>query len=73
MGQAEMVGTDIYSLLQKEDALKGSGMSTMMGIAICKAIVDMFGGEFFMDTESAKKTIFSFWFPCTMKDTYKDV
>jgi len=72
MGQAEVVGTDIYSLLQSEDALKYSDMSNRLGIAICKAIVDMLGGEFFMD-ESANKTILSFWFPCTMKDIYKDL
>ena len=33
----------------------------------------MFGGEFFMDSEDGKKTVASFWFPCTMKDIYKDI
>ena len=73
IGQAELVGTDIYSLLQKDDALKQSGKSSILGLAICRAIVDMFGGEFYMDSESGKKTVATFWFPCKMKDTYKDV
>ena len=73
MGQAELVGTDIYSFLQKENALRDSGKSSVLGLAICRAIVDMFGGEFFMDTENGKKTVATFWFPCEMKDIYKDL
>lgn len=73
IGQAELVGADIYSFLQKEDALKDAGKSSLYGLAICRAIVDMFGGEFYMDTEYDKKTVASFWFPCKMKDIYKDV
>lgn len=72
MGQSELVGADIYSLLQDEDALKGSIMSSALGLAISKAIVEMFGGEFFMDSENGK-TFASVWFPCQMKDTYKDL
>ena len=73
MGQAELVDTDIYSFLQKDDALKDSSKSSMLGLAICRAIVDMFGGEFFMDAENDKKTVANFWFPCVMKDIYKDL
>lgn len=73
VAQTEQVDNDIYSILQKEDALKDSGQSSVLGLAICRAIVDMFGGEFFMDTESGKKTVASFWFPCEMKDIYKDI
>lgn len=73
MGQAELVGTDIFAFLQKEDALKDSGKSSMFGLAICRAIVDMFGGEFYMDSENEKKTVATFWFPCEMKDIYKDI
>ena len=73
MGQAELVDTDIYSFLQKDDALKDSAKSSMLGLAICRAIVDMFGGEFFMDAENDKKTVANFWFPCVMKDIYKDL
>ena len=73
VGQAELVGDDIFSYLQKEEALKDVGKSSVLGLAICRAIVDMFGGEFFMDSEDGKKTIASFWFPCTMKDIYKDL
>ena len=73
MGQAELVDADIYSFLQKDDALKDSAKSSMLGLAICRAIVDMFGGEFFMDAEHDKKTVANFWFPCVMKDIYKDL
>ena len=73
MGQSELVGDDIFSFLQKDEALKDAGKSSMLGIAICRAIVDMFGGEFYLDSGSDKKTVASFWFPCTMKDIYKDI
>lgn len=72
IGQSELVGADIYSLLQEEDALKGSIMSSALGLAICKAIVEMFGGEFFMDSDN-DKTLATVWFPCKLKDTYKDL
>lgn len=73
VGQVDLVGADLYSFLEKKEALKDSGTSTLFGIAISKAIVDMFGGELFMETENEKKTIVSFWFPCELKDAYKDV
>lgn len=73
MGQSEPVGDDIYSFLQKEDALKDSSKHSLLGLSICRAIVDMLGGEFFMDTENDKKTVAHFWFPCQMKDIYKDI
>ena len=73
MGQAELIGADIYSFLQKEDVLQQSSESSVFGLAICKAIVDVLGGEFYMDTEYDKKTVASFWFPCTMKDIHKDM
>ena len=71
--QTELVGHDVYSFLQKEDALKDSGNSSVLGLAICRAIVDMFGGEFYIDSENGKKNVASFWFPCEMKDLYKDL
>ena len=73
MGQSELMGADIYSFLQKEEALKDSDKAPLLALAICRAIVDMLGGEFIMDTENNKKTITSFWFPCEMKDIYKDI
>ena len=72
IGQSELVGVDIYSLLQEENALKNSVMSSALGMAISKAIVEMFGGEFYMDSDN-DKTLASVWFPCQMKDTYKDL
>lgn len=73
MQQPEQVDNDIYTILQKEDALKDSSKFSVLGLAICRAIVDMFGGEFFMESENGKKTVASFWFPCEMKDVYKDI
>lgn len=73
MGQAELVSADIYSFLQEDDALRDSGKSSVLELALCRAIVDMFGGEFYMDSENEKKTIATFWFPCEMKDIYKDI
>ena len=72
IGQAELIGADIYSFLQKEDALKHVNESSVLGLSICKAIVDVLGGEFYMDTEYDKKTVASFWFPCKMRDTQKE-
>ena len=68
IGQSELVGVDIYSLLQEENALKDSVMSSALGLAISKAIVEMFGGEFYMDSDN-DKTLASVWFPCHLKDT----
>lgn len=73
MEQAELAEGDIYSYLEKEDALKNADKSSPIGLAICRAIVDMFGGEFFMDSGADNKTVASFWFPCKMKDIYKDL
>lgn len=73
MGQAELIGTDIYSFLQKEDALKNAASSSVLGLSICRAIVEVLGGEFYMDTAYDKKTVASFWFPCEMKDIHKDM
>ena len=73
MGQAELLGADIYAFLQKEDALKDVSNSSVLGLSICKAIVEVLGGEFYMDTEYDKKTVASFWFPCKMKDTHRDM
>ena len=73
MGLSELAGEDIYSFLQKDDAIKDAGNTSLFGIAICRAIVDMFGGEFYLDSGADKKTVASFWFPCTMKDIYKDI
>ena len=72
-GNAELIGTDIYSFLQKEDALKHVNESSILGLSLCRAIVEMLGGEFYMDTEYERKTVASFWFPCRMRDRYKDM
>lgn len=73
MGKTELIDADIISLVQKENALKDFGKSSHLGFAISRAIVDMLGGELFVDSENGKKTVASFWFPCEMKDIYEDV
>ena len=73
MGQAEVIGADIYSFLQKEDALTQVNESPLLGLATCRAIVEMLGGEFYMDTEYDKKTVAAFWFPCKMVNMHKDM
>jgi len=73
IGQAEVIGADIYSFLQKEDALTQVNESSVLGLSICKAIVEMLGGEFYMDTEYDKETVASFWFPCKLTDKHKDM
>ena len=72
-GKAELIGSDIYSFLQKEDALKHVNESSILGLSLCKAIVDMLGGEFYMDTAYERKTVATFWFPCRMRDRHKDM
>jgi K+-sensing histidine kinase KdpD len=72
-GQADILGADIYSYLQKEDALMNANDSSAFGLSVCKAIVDMLGGEFYVDTEYDKKTVTCFWIPCKMRDTHKDM
>ena len=71
IGQAELLSEDIYSFLQKEDALTQVNESSVLGLSICRAIVEMLGGEFYIDTEYDKKTVASFWFPCKMVDIHK--
>lgn len=59
--------------IKKEDMLQQGNHSSVLGLSICRAIVEMLGGEFYMDTAYDKKTVASFWFPCEMKDTHKNV
>jgi K+-sensing histidine kinase KdpD len=73
IGLADLAKEDFFAILQKDDSLKDAGKSSRFGIAICRAIVDMLGGEFYLDSGADKKNVASFWFPCTMKDIYKDL
>ena len=73
IGQAELVGADIYSFLQNENALADVNESSALGLATCKAIVEVLGGEFYMETEANSKTVATFWFPCKMRDRRKDL
>ena len=73
MAQADLPDADILDIMQQEDALKNTSKSSAFSIALCKAIVDMFGGEFYIDSDKEQKTVASFWFPCEMKDIYKDL
>lgn len=72
MGQAELIGADIYSFLQKEDVMTLTKDKSELGLSICKAIIDALDGELDIDTtENGSKTIASFWFPCKMRDQHK--
>ncbi|MBR3080618.1 MAG: HAMP domain-containing histidine kinase [Prevotella sp.] len=71
MGQAELIGADIYSFLQQETALTHVKESSALSLSMCKAIAEVLGGEFYMDTEYDKKTVAFFWFPCKMVDMRK--
>jgi len=71
VGQAELIGEDIYSFLQKEDALLLNGDNSGLGLSICKAIIDALGGELDMNTDNSGRTTTAFWFPCGMRDKNK--
>ncbi len=73
IGQAELIGADIYSYLQAEDALANVKESSALGLAMCRFIIDVLGGEISMDTENDKKTVTTFWFPCKMVDMYREL
>jgi K+-sensing histidine kinase KdpD len=73
IGQAAIIGADIYSLLQREDALTNINDTSALGLSICKAIIDVLDGEFYIDTEYDKKTVASFWFPCKISGAYKGI
>ena len=72
-GQTELIGEDIYSFLQREDALAQSNDSSGLELSLCRAIVDALGGELDIDSENGRKTTISFWFPCKMVDIHKDM
>ena len=72
-GQTELIGEDIYSFLQREDALALSNDSSGLELSLCRAIVDALGGELDIDSENGRKTTISFWFPCKMVDIHKDM
>ena len=71
VGQAELIGEDIYSFLQKEDTLMHVKDSSVLSLSICKAIVDFLDGDFDMEAENGLKTVASFWFPCHMSNCYR--
>lgn len=72
-GQAEMVSEDIFSLLQKEDALKLTNETSDLGLPISKTIVEALGGELEIESDNGYKTIASFWYPCRMVDRHKNM
>ena len=71
-GQAELIGEDIFSFLQREDALALDKDSSGLSMSICKAIIDALDGELDIYTENGIKTVVSFWFPCRMVDKHKE-
>ena len=71
-GQTEMISEDIFSFLQKEDALKLTKETSDLGLPISKTIVEALGGEMEIETDNGRKTIASFWYPCQMVDKHKN-
>ena len=72
-GQTELIGEDIYSYLQREDALAMNDDSSGLELSLCRAIVDALGGELDIDSDNGRKTTVTFWFPCKMVDIHKDM
>lgn len=72
-GQAEMISEDIFSYLQKEDALKLTSGTSDLGLPISKTIVEALGGELDIESDNGYKTVASFWYPCRMVDRHKNM
>ena len=72
-GQAELIGEDIFSFLQRDDALTMVNETAGLELSLCRAIVDALGGELDIEAENGRKTIASFWFPCKMRDIQKGI
>jgi K+-sensing histidine kinase KdpD len=72
-GQSNVIGEDIFSYLQREEALTMVNGTDVLSIPICKAIVDALGGELDITTENGQKTTVTFWFPCRMRERNKGV
>ena len=70
-GEAELIGDDIYSFLQREDALTQGNDVSGLGLAISRAIIDSLDGDLDIDTHSGRKTIVTVWFPCKMTNKHK--
>ena len=62
-----------FSLLHAEDSLTLENRATELGLSICKAIIDGMGGEISLSAEPGKGTTATVWFPCRMRDRYKDM
>lgn len=72
VGQAEVIGADIYSFLQKDGILENTKESSALCLSLSRAIVEILGGEFSIDTLNGLKTTATFWFPCKMRDKHMD-
>ncbi|MCR5269964.1 MAG: HAMP domain-containing histidine kinase [Prevotella sp.] len=71
VGKTDLLTEDIYTFLQKEDAMMLTKDNSRFGLSICKAIIDAIGGELDFETGNGSKTIASFWFPCKMRARHK--
>jgi K+-sensing histidine kinase KdpD len=72
-GQTEMISEDIFSFLQKEDAMQMTNGASDLGLPISKTIVEALGGELDIETDNGRKTVASFWYPCRMVDRHKNM
>lgn len=71
VGQNDLLTEDLYSFLQKDDALTLTKDNSRLGLSICKAIIDTLGGELDFESGNGSRTVASFWFPCKMFHKYK--
>jgi K+-sensing histidine kinase KdpD len=72
-GQAEVIGEDIYSFLQREDALNLTNESSGLELSLCRAIVDALDGELDINSDTGRKTNATFWLPCKMVNIHKNM
>jgi K+-sensing histidine kinase KdpD len=72
-GQTEMISEDIFSFLQKQDAMQMTNGASDLGLPISKTIVEALGGELDIETDNGRKTVASFWYPCRMVDRHKNM
>lgn len=72
-GQAEVIGEDIYSFLQREDALNLTNESSGLELSLCRAIVDALDGELDINSDTGRKTNATFWLPCKMVNAHKEI
>lgn len=70
-GQSALLSEDIYTFLQKDDALTLTKDNSRLGLSICRAIIDALGGELDLDAGNGSKSVATFWLPSRLRDKHK--